>query len=291
MPIIQLGPIAVFAPAKINLYLHVTGQRDDGFHLLDSLIVFADYGDQVSVAPADQLTLSIDGPFAAGLPNDIYNLVIQAAHLLAERAGIEAKAEITLTKNLPVASGIGGGSADAAATLQALTQLWQINLDREELRDLACKLGADVPVCLAGKPSFVSGIGEIITPAPTLPETWLVLVNPGEPVATPEVFAKRDSDFTDTTPFDGTPATTAELAALLNERTNDLAAPATLVAPVIAEVLSVLHATNGQLLSRLSGSGATCFALFSDETSAQEAAKSLQSDHPSWWVQAAAVLV
>jgi len=283
--------ITVFAPAKINLYLHVTGQRDDGFHLLDSLIVFADFGDQVSVAPADQLTLSIDGPFATGLSNGDDNLVIQAAYLLADRAGIEAQAEITLTKNLPVASGIGGGSADAAATLQALTQLWQITLDQEELRGLAGKLGADVPVCLTDKPSFVSGIGEIITPAPSLPKTWLVLVNPGEMVSTPEVFALRDSDFTDTAPFDGSPTTPAELAAILSERNNDLRAPATLVAPVIAEVLAALGATDSQLLNRLSGSGATCFALFSDEIAAEEAAKFVQKDHPSWWVQAAAMLV
>ncbi len=283
--------ITVFAPAKINLYLHVTGQREDGFHLLDSLIVFADYGDQVTVAAAEELTLIIGGPFAAELSNDDDNLVIRAARLLAESAGIEPQAEITLTKNLPIASGIGGGSADAAATLQALSKLWRLSLAPAEMFALAGKLGADVPVCLAGTPSYISGIGEIITPAPPLPKTWLVLVNPGEPVSTPEVFAQRQGDFSNAMPFDASPATSAELAALLSERTNDLTEAATLIEPVIAEVIAALEATDAQLISRLSGSGATCFALFDTKIAAQEAAKSLKSDQPSWWVQAAAMMV
>jgi len=289
LPKFQPDPISVFAPAKINLYLHITGKRADGFHLLDSLIVFADCGDQVAVAPADRLALTIDGPFGTTLSSGDDNLVITAARLLAEFSGIEPKAEITLTKNLPIASGIGGGSADAAAALKALTELWQISPSQEDLLNLAKKLGADVPVCLAGTPSFISGIGEIIIPAPALPGIWLVLVNPGEPVATPEVFAKRDGTFSNALPFDRSPATPAELATLLSDRHNDLTASATLVAPVIAEVLSALQASHGQLLSRLSGSGATCFALFDDESTAQDAAKSLRADHPMWWVQAAAM--
>ena len=281
--------ISVFAPAKINLYLHVTGKSEDGFHLLDSLIVFADCGDQIVAAPADQLTFSIDGPFAGALSNGDDNLVIKAAHMLAELAGIEPLAKITLTKNLPIASGIGGGSADAAATLQALIELWRITLSQDELFTLAGQSGADVPVCLTGKPSFVSSIGEKIAPAAPLPKAWLVLVNPGEPVATPEVFAKRVGDFSAAQPFDVTPATPNELASILGERQNDLTTAATKVAPVISDVLSALRATSGQLLSRLSGSGATCFALFDDETAARNAATSLQADHPAWWVQAAAM--
>ena len=281
--------ISVFAPAKINLYLHVTGKSEDGFHLLDSLIVFADCGDQIVAALADQLTFSIDGPFAGALSSGDDNFVIKAAHMLAELAGIEPLAKITLTKNLPIASGIGGGSADAAATLQALIELWRITLSQDELFTLAGQLGADVPVCLTGRPSFVSSIGEKITPAAPLPKAWLALVNPGEPVATPEVFAKRVGDFSAAQSFDVTPATPNELASILGERQNDLTTAATKVAPVISDVLSALRATSGQLLSRLSGSGATCFALFDDETAARNAATSLQADHPAWWVQAAAM--
>ena len=287
MPGSPSNTVTAFAPAKINLYLQVTGRRDDGYHLLDSLIVFADIGDQISATSSDQLKLTIEGPFAKGLSSGDNNLVIRAANILAEFADIEPRANITLTKNLPVASGIGGGSADAAATLHALTELWQLTLSKQDLLALAQKLGSDVPVCVHGKPSFISGIGEIITPAPDLPEAWLVLVNPGIAISTPEVFAGRNGDFSKVSPFATPPPAYTEFAALLNERRNDLTVSAIAIAPEIQEALSALDTSPGQNLCRMCGSGATCFGLFEDEIMAQKAADDIQTAHPTWWIRAA----
>ncbi len=265
------------------------GKREDGFHLLDSLIAFADYGDSISAAEAGKLSLTIDGPFSAGLSTGSDNLVIQAAQMLADFAGIDAKAGITLTKNLPIASGIGGGSADAAATLHALAELWKISPSTQELLSLAEKLGSDVPVCMLGMPTFISGIGEVLKPAPALPECWLVLVNPNVPISTPEVFAKRTAAFSSALPFDAAPTSFEDFADQLRLRRNDLTPPALSVAPIIQEVLSELEAAPGQQLARLSGSGATCFGLFEDEKAARAAARALDAAHPQWWVKAAAL--
>jgi 4-diphosphocytidyl-2-C-methyl-D-erythritol kinase len=281
--------ITVFAPAKINLYLHITGKRDDGFHLLDSLVAFADYGDQIAVTPSKQLNLTIEGPFAEGLSAGADNLVLKAAHLLADFGGVEAKADITLTKNLPIASGIGGGSADAAATLHALAELWGISPSANDLICLAGELGADVPVCIASAPAFMSGIGEILSPAPALPDCWLVLVNPSEAVSTPKVFAKRHGDFSSAPTFTTLPKSAAELAAILTNSRNDLTEAASQVAPAVGNVLAALEATKSQLLTRLSGSGATCFALYGAKEAAETAAKDLQNSHPEWWIQPAAL--
>ena len=177
------------APAKINLYLHVTGRRADGYHELDSLVVFADLGDTVTVAPDHGLRLTIDGPFASALPAGGDNLVLRAARALADAAGVEAKAAIGLTKRLPVAAGLGGGSADAAAALGALAALWGIEAGSEMLEDFARGLGADVPACLGGRPAFVGGIGEALSPAPPLPPAWVVLANCGRALSTAAVFA------------------------------------------------------------------------------------------------------
>ena len=283
--------VSVFAPAKINLYLHVTGKRADGFHLLDSLICFADYGDQITAQPADELSLTIDGPFSKGLSTGRDNLVLKTAVLLAALADIDAKAEILLTKNLPIASGIGGGSADAAAALHALAELWGISPTTEDLLSLAEKLGADVPVCVLGSPCFISSIGEVLTPAPALPSCWLVLVNPNAPVSTPEVFAKRNAAFSPAQPFDLAPASFEEFADLLSRRNNDLTPPALTIAPVIQDVLAALDAQPGQSLTRLSGSGATCFGLFPSEKAANSAATALEIAHPRWWVKSAALRV
>nr|MBC8158527.1 4-(cytidine 5'-diphospho)-2-C-methyl-D-erythritol kinase [Alphaproteobacteria bacterium] len=209
-----MAEIAANAPAKINLYLHVTGRRDDGYHLLDSLIVFADVGDRIAVSPADDFSLDIDGPFSAGLSNGPENLVVRAARTLAELAEVRDGARIRLTKTLPVASGIGGGSADAAATIRALMRLWEIEPHANALTEMALSLGADVPVCLAGQPSFMGGIGEDIDAAPSLPPVWLVLVNPGVGVSTPSVFAARKEEFSAPARFDAPPADATRLAAL-----------------------------------------------------------------------------
>jgi len=281
--------VTVDAPAKINLYLHVTGKIPDGprqdYHLLDSLIVFTGYGDTVSAAAANELSLTIEGPFTNGLSAGDDNLVMQAAIKLAEREGIEPRAALTLTKRLPVASGIGGGSADGAAALKALAQLWKIdgNLD-----NLAADLGADVPVCLHGKPSFVSGFGEIITPAPPLPDAWLVLVNPLIPLSTPEVFNRRTGPFSAANPCNAV-STAEALAAMLAERSNDLTAAATELAPDISVVLAALEDQPDILLARLSGSGATCFGLFAMEESARAAAQAISGGHPEWWIISAKI--
>lgn len=283
-------PVIVAAPAKINLYLHVVGRRSDGYHLLDSLVAFAGIGDTIAAAPAETLSLSIDGPFAEGLGSGEDNLVLRAARALAAAAGRKAAAQIRLTKRLPLASGIGGGSADAAATLIALARLWRLDLDAAALAAIGLALGADVPVCVHGRSAFFAGIGEHLTPAPALPRAWLVLANPGIALATPNVFKARTGGFSEPGRFAGAPADVAELAAVLKARSNDLTAAAVSLAPVIGTVLAELCALPGALLARMSGSGATCFALFADEHKAQAAASAVRARRPAWWVAAAPLL-
>ncbi|MBF0327313.1 MAG: 4-(cytidine 5'-diphospho)-2-C-methyl-D-erythritol kinase [Alphaproteobacteria bacterium] len=282
--------LAEFAPAKINLYLHVTGKRGDGYHLLDSLVVFAGIGDSVSVAPAEHLTLAIDGPMAAGLAADSSNIVWKAAEALAARAGNRAGAAITLTKRLPVASGIGGGSADAAATLRALERLWGITLPAADRHGLALSLGADVPVCLAGRPARMSGVGERLEPVPALPPLWLALINPRVPLSTPAVFKARQTCFSDPAPLETMPRDAAHLAALLAARRNDLTAAAISLAPEVATALAGLAACDGCLLARMSGSGATCLGLFASAEAAAGAARTLGGLHPGWWCESAPML-
>lgn len=282
--------VSAFAPAKVNLYLHVTGRRPDGYHLLDMLIVFAGVGDHLRASPADDLSLSVDGPFAAGVPTGEENLIIRAARGLADLTGRQPLAHIHLEKNLPPASGIGGGSADAAATLRALQTLWEVDAPREALHRLALELGADVPMCLEGKAAQASGVGEDLRPLETSPKAWLVLVNPGVPVSTPTVFKARTAGFSPPAPFNTTPRDAADLAARLAERRNDLEAPARSVAPVIGDVIQALQSTDGILLARMSGSGATCFGLYAEREVAEAAAHHIKGREPAWWSVAAPVL-
>lgn len=267
--------IEAIARAKVNLALHVTGRRADGYHLLDSLVAFAETGDVIRVEPADRLSLHLTGPFAAGL-SDTDNLVLRAARALHPSRG----ARITLDKRLPIASGIGGGSADAAATLVALGQLWSLPLPDPET---ILALGADVPVCVAGKAARMRGIGEEITPL-TLPPAGILLVNPGLALSTAQVFAtlsRRDNP-----PLPAPPGfpDAAALAAWLSAQRNDLQTPACHHAPAILPVLRTLTATPDCLLARMSGSGATCFALYPDAAGARIAAQSLGPRHPGWWI-------
>jgi len=295
------------APAKLNLYLHVTGRRADGYHELDSLVAFAEFGDSIALTtgaarvalrgadlPAAGPRLAIAGPFGPALMGEspATNLVMRAAHALAARLGREADVMIALTKALPVASGIGGGSADAAACLRALARLWGLPPDGPALFAVAAGLGADVPVCVAGRSCYFGGIGDELDEAPDLPETHVVLVNPNVPVPTPAVFkamaaarAESGSTFSAPARFARKPADAADLAALLRERSNDLTAPALTVAPVIADVLAALERSVGCLLSRLSGSGATCFGLYATAAAAEAAAKSIAVAAPGWWVK------
>ena len=275
--------VEAFAPAKVNLTLHVTGQRADGYHLLDSLVVFADVGDMIAAAKADRLTLTIDGPRAQGLSAGEDNLVLRAARFLGEQG-----AKLALTKILPVSSGIGGGSTDAAATLRALSRLWHLPLP-EAAATVA--LGADVPVCLAGRSRRMSGTGELLAEVPALPPAWLVLANPGVGVSTPAVFRaltdRSGAPMPQTLPRC---ADAAELARFLAGQRNDLEAAAQQIEPIVSEVLKVLSATPDCLLARMSGSGATCFGLFTTAPAAERAAGSIRNAQPGWWVAAARLL-
>lgn len=278
--------VTEFAPAKLNLSLHVVGKRIDGWHLLDSLVAFADIGDTVEVAENELLTLAIDGPFAADLVEAPDNLVLRAARALADAMGIADGAKIRLTKNLPVASGIGGGSADAAATIRALGRLWGGLPEPERLAELAYGLGADTIVCLDPRPAWMSGTGEIVEPAGDLPEAGLLLVNPGVAVATPLVFRARGGPFSKPARF-AMPENAAAFAASLTGTANDLAGPARQIAPAIGDVLAALETLPGVLLARMSGSGATCFALFASRDAAKTAETALRAfAPPGWWIAA-----
>ena len=281
--------IRVFAPAKVNLFLHVGDKRPDGYHAIQSLMAFADIGDELMIAPGDGLSLALDGPFAKALDGEPDNIVLKAATALAERAGVPANAKITLTKNLPVASGLGGGSSDAAAALRGLCKLWRVNVTEADLQAIAIPLGADVPVCLKGRPCWAEGIGEKLTVVPVFPTLHVVLVNPGTAVSTAEVFRTvQDRSGTDR----AHPATFADANALvgfLETARNDLEAPAIHLAPAICDVISALCEENSTLLSRLSGSGATCFGLYGSKETARDVAGRIAAAHPGWWVKAARI--
>jgi 4-diphosphocytidyl-2-C-methyl-D-erythritol kinase len=287
------GTLRRFAPAKINLFLHVGDKRPDGYHDLLSLVVFADVGDWLTVAPADHLTLRVTGPFADQLAGETDNLVLRAARALSAMAkdhGADTPgAALSLEKNLPIASGIGGGSSDAAATLLALAQLWALPIGIDELRAIGLTLGADVPVCLNAQPAFMSGIGEVVKPATGLPPFHLVLANPGVAIPTAQIF-KALNTRTGTAlpkPFGGGSA--HDLVLWLDHLMNDLAAPATAIAPVVTRLETAITATEGCLLARMSGSGATCFGLYDSQAEASAAAALLSKDHPEWWVKSAAL--
>lgn len=268
------------APAKVNLYLHVLGRRPDGYHVLDSLVAFAGVGDVLRAESADGLSLDLCGPFAAGLAAEADNLVLRAARALARHAGVAPRARLVLDKRLPVASGIGGGSADAAAALRLLARLWGVRVEAAALRALAAGLGADVPVCVAAHPARMGGVGDVLGPAPRLPPCGMVLVNPGVGVSTPEVFRARTGPFSAAAAlpegWDSVEAMASDLARV----SNDLEAPALALCPAVADVLAWLRSRPGCLLARMSGSGATCFGVFADEGAA---ARGAEGASPGWW--------
>lgn len=281
------------APAKLNLYLHVTGRRPDGYHLLDSLVAFASIGDHVTVAEAPRFTFTVEGEFAADIPSGDgaeANLAVRAARLLAERLGRPPDIAVHLRKSLPPASGIGGGSADAAATLRALAALWGIGEDDAMLFDLAARLGADVPVCLFSRTSRLRGIGDDLEPAPSLSGVPIILANPLVSVSTPDVFRRYSGGFSDSLGSVDPPADPSALARWLAERRNDLAEPAEQVAPIIGTVLASLLREPDCLIARMSGSGATCFGLFGSEEATTLAARHIERSHPGWWVRSGTLL-
>jgi 4-diphosphocytidyl-2-C-methyl-D-erythritol kinase len=277
------GPVVEPAPAKLNLDLVLTGRRPDGYHELDSVVVFADLGDELAAAPAEGLTVECAGPFAGDLPPGDGNIVRRAALRLAEAVGAAPRVRLRLEKRLPVASGIGGGSADAAAALRALARLWRVPADTPALAATARTLGSDVLACLGSRSARMRGVGELIEPMPAMPVFDLVLVNPGRPLATAEVFAAvRPERFgRRAEPVSAVP----DLDWLRRSR-NDLEEPARGRMPAIGDLLRTLAAAPGCRLARMSGSGPTCFGVFDGRDDAQVAAAGIAAAHPGWWVAA-----
>lgn len=275
---------ATLAPAKINLSLRVTGRRDDGYHLLDSLVGFADFGDRLAWDPAGA-GLAVSGPFAAHAPAGPGNLVLRAAQGFAARLGGPVGGW-RLEKHLPAGAGLGGGSADAAAALKLMAAAREIDPADPALARLALDLGADVPVCLAGHAARMRGVGEIITPLPPWPSVALVLAWPGAPLSTPRVFAARSGPFSPDGPAPAALADGPALARLLAGRDNDLAPAARGLLPALDRLLAALAAAPGCLLARMSGSGSAAFGLFADPASAADAAAALAEAEPGWWARA-----
>jgi 4-diphosphocytidyl-2-C-methyl-D-erythritol kinase len=281
--------------AKVNLTLRVVGRRVDGYHDLESVVAFADCADRLSLAPGPELDLKTTGPLAGACGETSDNLVLKAAKLLGERVPGLKVGSFTLDKVLPVAAGIGGGSADAAAALRLLARLNGLAFDDARLLEVALLTGADVPVCLSSRACDMTGVGETLLPL-SLPKMPCVLVNPRVAVATKDVFAElglRNGELlvgaadviqAAAWPEDG--ASVEDWVEVLAENSNDLEAPATRIQPVIGEVLAALSATNGAWLARMSGSGATCFAIYENTAEAQRASQRIQLDHPQWWVHA-----
>ncbi|ESY00473.1 4-(cytidine 5'-diphospho)-2-C-methyl-D-erythritol kinase [Mesorhizobium sp. LNJC405B00] len=275
------------APAKINLALHVTGRRADGYHLLESLVVFTRFGDRVEIEPADADRFSVSGRYATSVPIDDSNLVVKAREALRRQAGQQRTppVAIRLEKNLPIASGVGGGSSDAAAVLQGLVRTWGLDIGEAELSRIGLTLGADVPMCLAAKPLVARGVGDELSPIADFPALALVLVNPGVAVSTPDVFnalEKRDNEGLPPLPrgfdFHG-------VRNWLEITRNDLEEPAQAIQPPIGRALSLLNRA-GSGFSRMSGSGATCFGLFETGNVAKRAAAEIRSREPEWFVAA-----
>ncbi len=278
--------VARLAPAKVNLALHVTGRRADGYHLLDSIAVFADIGDRVEIDAADQLDLTVTGRFAAHAPGDPTDLAWRAAAAFFEHTGLPPAAAIRVEKNIPAGAGLGGGSADAAAVLLGLDQFFDAGVPETELCAIGLSLGADVPMCLAGRALRAGGIGEEIRMLEGWPALPMVLVWPGRPVSTAEVF--KAPTRLDNPPLADPPqmSSPAEVASWLAVCRNDLEPPALRIAPVIGEVLEVLRATKGCLLARMSGSGSGCFGLYSHAAEADAAASRIASARSEWWIRA-----
>jgi 4-diphosphocytidyl-2-C-methyl-D-erythritol kinase len=279
-----------FAPAKINLSLHITGKRPDGYHALQSVVAFASCGDFIRAEHADTTSLDIEGVFADELTNnDENNLVLKALRSVEALIGRSLNLHITLEKNLPVASGIGGGSADAAAILRLLKTKLQDELQDEEFQKIAISLGADVPVCLLNKPSWVSGIGEIIEPLECVPGYSILLMNPRKALATKEVFAahKAKRMFTSLKP---SCENSDEFTTYIKTRQNSLQPAAISIMPEISQMLDAISDTPKCILSRMSGSGATCFGIYETKEQAEIAASELSKSFPTYWVSSAQLL-
>ena len=287
----DVGELTEFAPAKVNLTLHVLGRRADGYHEIDSLVAFADVGDRLTLRPGERLALATSGPTGAAAGASEDNLVLKAARGLAAHVEGLRLGQFLLDKQLPIAAGLGGGSSYAAAALRLLARINELSLNDDRVRSAAQATGADVPVCLDPKARLMRGIGEILSDPIYLPEIAAVLVNPGVAVPTKDVFAALQAPALTGPPepdeFIAIDADAASLVPMLAGRRNDLQLPATKMQPVIADVLRALERSANCMLARMSGSGATCFGLFGSSGTAEEAAHNLQAAQPRWWVRAA----
>ena len=283
-------PLIERAPAKINLTLHIVGRRDDGWHELESLVVFTRSGDTLSIEPGAPLGLTVAGPTAAAAGNLEDNLVLRAARALQSRVADLKVGAFQLLKRLPVAAGIGGGSSDAAAALRLLARLNGISLDDPRLIAAAAETGADIPVCLGASARMMSGVGELLGPRLALPPLPALIVNPGVPLETRAVFKRMDLPAGWRTTASAHPivvdgATPDTVFSLLRRGRNDMEDAACVLAPVVSDVLAVLGAARGCRLARMSGSGATCFGLFTDCRATARAKAAIRKAHPGWWVK------
>lgn len=282
----------VFAPVKINLYLHITGRLGNGYHTLDSLVSFADIGDQILIEPAKKFQFKVIGPYADAFDQNALdksaassNLAVQAAWRMAKLADKELALKITLTKNIPLSSGIGGGSADAAAVIWGLKEWWSMPQNIADIGQSFTSLGADVPICLHCRSSRILNIGDKIMDAPYMAETPIVLVNPAKPCLTERVFQNYEGRFTSDTKLPDDLSDFHDLISLLKQQKNDLQISATEIIPEISNVLNALNGQSDCVFSQISGSGATCFGLFEYKESADVAAAEIAKDNPDWWVK------
>lgn len=273
----------ILAPAKINLFLHVTGKRDDGYHTLQSAVTFTNIGDRIEFSPYDSFLIDVEGPFAHELHSPQDNMVYKAARILADEYKKPLLGKITLQKNLPVAAGMGGGSSDAATTLIGLYRLWRLPEEYERLQKVGRKLGADVPACIIRKTVWTESIGEKMTRLADMPELHVVLVNPLEPLLTADVFRNFRGKFSPPLQFMGRKKTYREWVSDLKIYKNDLTDSAAQLCPSILEMINTIAGTTGCLLSRMTGSGATCFGVYETAEEANAAAHKIQHDYPHWW--------
>ena len=289
---VSKNKIKIFAPAKINLYLHILDKLPNNYHILDSLAAFVDIGDLIEIEESNKFSFEIKGKFAHEFSEkdkltnkDSTNLIIRAINLISQKTNNTPDFKITLTKNLPLASGIGGGSSNAASTIWGLMEWWNISPQAPYLKSLMLELGTDVPVCLSCRPSRMLGIGDIIQDIPTMPECPIILVNNGDKCPTQDIYNNFNKDFKK--PID-IPSTLNELEKLtdfLSLQSNDLTSAAIQYKPKITDVIKTIKEQENCLLSRMSGSGSTCFGIFLNTHDAKKAANNISKTHPNWWIK------
>lgn len=282
MPISQ----TITAPIKINFFLHIIGRRDDGYHNLQSLVSFANYGDIITIKPASTFSFTITGDFQSELPkNNADNLILKAAHKISLALGKNLNIAITLDKKIPIGAGLGGGSADAAATIKALLGFWDATLPQGTLNDILLSLGADVPVCYQEITSYMEGIGDIITPLPSSPKIPALLIYPNEFCSTPDVFNSYMKPFTAPLELPQDLSDTEKFIMFIQGQRNDLTSAACRKTPAIRDILGAIQAQSGCQVARMSGSGSACFGLFDTEENSKKAATTIQKERPNWWVR------